>query len=226
MTDQGITNNTDGPIDGVATAWYGSTVITVTGSGSGLEVDVYVDKSGVGDTSHVADHIVTAQGSGYVAGDIVDIIPAVAEWAEPYTPTATIYITGDDCPGPHGTGPDPSDPTGCGGGVVGTGGMITFIDRRQLRDGIRNCNLDYNFAHLVAGLQAGGIGPTGPAGADGVIGADGTDGADGAPGAASTVPGPQGPQGPAGVGGLGDRLDGGRSDSVYTADQSIIGGGA
>jgi len=119
-----------------------------------------------------------------------------------------------------------------GDGTGGGTGMVTFTDRRQLRDGVRNQNLDDNFALLAAGLQAGGIGPTGPAGTDGIDGTDGiigTNGTNGTDGTNSTVPGPQGPQGPqgpAGVGGIGDTLDGGRSDSVYTADQSIIGGGA
>jgi hypothetical protein len=97
--------------------------------------------------------------------------------------------------------------------TIGPNGMVTFTDRRQLRDGIRNDNLDYNFSVLATAAEggAGTVGPEGPAGADGTDGADGI----------------QGPQGPAGEGAnLGERLDGGRSDSIYTADQSIIGGGA
>jgi hypothetical protein len=107
--------------------------------------------------------------------------------------------------------------------------MITFVDRRQLRDGIRNCNLDYNFAKLASSLQSVG-GPAGPAGADGVDGVDGTDGTDGPAGDSGAV-GPEGEQGIQGIpgavgGGVDPNLDGGRATSIYVASQSIIGGSA
>ena len=110
-------------------------------------------------------------------------------------------------------------------------GIVTFTDRRELRDGIRNKDLDDNFAYLAAGIAAGGIGAAGADGVDGVDGTDGVDGVDGATGSqgATGPTGPVGIVGPAGADGDDSNilnLDGGRAASVYQSIQSIIGGGA
>jgi len=121
--------------------------------------------------------------------------------------------------------------------TIGANGMVSFIDRRRLRDGVRNEDLDYNFSVLAAASLdgTGTVGPAGPAGADGADGADGPAGPQGLQGTAGVagadgadgIQGVQGPVGPAGTDAdSGYRLDGGRSDSVYAAYQSIIGGGA
>jgi len=125
-------------------------------------------------------------------------------------------------------------PNPCDGGEIGPDGLITFIDRRKLRDGIRNCNLDYNFA-VLASKFAAGIGAQGPAGPDGVdgtinnvtgptgpvgeIGSTGQTGATGSIGPDGVI-GIQGPLGSYGT------IDGGTAYYVAPVEPIIEGGGA
>jgi len=119
----------------------------------------------------------------------------------------------------------------CDSGELGPDGLYTFIDRRELRDGIRNCNLDYNFDVLAtADYPPGQTGPAGAAGPDGAVGVAGPTGADGPQGAQGVV-GEQGPQGIQGV--VGPEgvppdtiINGGGASSVYLFELLIEGGGA
>jgi hypothetical protein len=127
----------------------------------------------------------------------------------------------------------------CEGGEINDDGMITFIDRRKLRDGIRNCNLDYNFSVLAARF-ANAIGAQGPAGPDGVdgtlnnvTGPIGADGVIGLPGP-NGLPGAEGPEGNPGIIGIpgpdnvGDEIiiNGGGAFFSYTDKPIVEGGGA
>ena len=120
----------------------------------------------------------------------------------------------------------------CDSGELGPDGLYTFVDRRQLRDGIRNCNLDYNFDVLAtADYPPGQTGPAGPAGPDGAVGVAGPTGADGPQGPQGVV-GEQGPQGIQGIAGpdgvlsLDTIINGGGASSVYLFELLIEGGGA
>jgi len=206
-----------------STSSSGETV-ALTGSGSKLRTEITIYNNQV----VVANPDFLYKGTAYLVGDIVTLDVDGLDWVVGQEPTARVKQVNFDC------GP-PIDPEGCESGVLSTNGMYTFIDRRELRDGIRNCNLDYNFAVLNAGIFAGlsglGIeGPTGIAGIDGTDGAgsNGTDGTNGADGSDSRVLGPEGPTGIAGpdapIGSL--AVDGGGAGFIPVVEPIISGGGA
>jgi len=114
----------------------------------------------------------------------------------------------------------------CDGGVIGDNGMITFIDRRKLRDGIRNCNLDYNFATLAAAIATGTEGLAGPVGPTGADGPQGPAGADSIVAGTQGIQGVTGPQGDQGIQGPEGGTSGGTSlavpESSYIGSDGIV----
>ena len=147
-------------------------------------------------------------------------------------PTTYLMLAASDGSGTGDVDDDGDKETGsgCEDGGIAEGGMITFTDRRKLRDGIRNCNLDYNFAVLNSKVEAGsdfsdGVdgapGADGPQGNEGLPGQPGSDGQQGTPG----TPGNNGNDGGQGVQGIqgpkGDKGD--QGDQGFTGLSGVAG---
>jgi hypothetical protein len=204
--------------------WYTTNYGKDSGNGKDALIDVYLLSTGT-----VTDYSVTNTGSNYLLQETFHLTVK-----DPFDPwefgyyqqdagfriegyVSKVVPNGCDFEGEKPTNPDwpplpnPDPENPCDGGEINADGMITFTDRRALRDGIRNCNLDYNF-NVLAARFANAIGPQGPAGPDGVDGTDGNPGIIG-------IPGPD-------SGGGDIIITGGGAFFSYTYEPVVEGGGA
>ena len=149
------TANDGGILETLVPGWYTAITVSQSGQGTGLTLDVYIDDSVTAGSFQIVDWVITNTGSGYVEDEIVTIVPSIGTWDAPSGNSGTVTVVGDTCneatDGPTTPVVPPVIVSECEGGVLDEHGMITFVDRRGLRDGIRNCNLDYNFRVLATG---------------------------------------------------------------------------